>query len=55
MIDPKKLEAYLKQDRQWLRHCRIIHAQFQRSIATPADKPFWDAVLSANGATSLEV
>ena len=44
------LEAYLKQDRQWPRYCRIVHAQYQLRRAIERDQQdFWLAVLRANG------
>lgn len=49
------LKEYLIQDRQWPRHCRIAHANFQLERATvPKDKSFWKAVLKANAAEEYQ-
>lgn len=46
-----KLKDYLKSERQWPRHCRIAHAEYQLANATSRrSKDFWRAVLKANGA-----
>lgn len=44
------VEEYLKQDRQWPRHLRIKHAQYQLLRTSPksAEEKFWNAVLAAN-------
>lgn len=40
---------FIKQDRQWTRHCRIAHAKYQLGNASnDAEKDFWEAVLMAN-------
>lgn len=45
-----RIEAYLASDRQWPRHLRIQHAEYQRSIAkTEDDKRFWSAIIKRNG------
>ena len=44
-----KIEAYLKQDRQWLRHQRIGHAEYQKKTAkTDDDRRFWHAIIKRN-------
>lgn len=46
-----RLEAYMKQDRQWFRYQRIGHARRQYGLATdPVEANFWLAVIQANGA-----
>lgn len=47
----KRLQDYLKADRQWPRAHRIGHAKYMKSLATTRDdKQFWIAVLEANEA-----
>ena len=48
-VDKVRLQAYLLQDRQWTRPCRIAHANYQVSVAKDQDdKDFWQAVIEAN-------
>lgn len=45
----KKLDDYLRSDRQWLREHRIAHAEYQLSlVSSDDDKAFWQAVIKAN-------
>lgn len=46
----KNLQDYLRNDRQWMRSCRIAHANYQLGHAkTDDERRFWLAVLEANG------
>lgn len=48
----ERVNAYLKDDRQWLRHIRIAHAKAKLSRAeTLEEKEFWQHVLKANSRT----
>lgn len=44
-----RLESWIKQDRQWLPHCRIAHATMQlRKATSKDDQDFWLAVIKLN-------
>ncbi len=46
----ERIEAYLKEPREWQTHCRFQHAQYQAKIAkTDEDRKFWQAIGEIEG------
>lgn len=44
-----QVDAYVLADRQWPRHLRIQHAEYQRTVAkNDEERRFWRAVLQRN-------
>jgi len=45
----QSVTEYLKQDRQWPRHLRVAHANYQkRNTGDDEAKKFWSNIIAAN-------
>jgi hypothetical protein len=44
-----KVDTYIRLDRQWPRHLRIQHAEYQhRKSKTDEERRFWNAIIKRN-------